>query len=79
VSASAHLIIDLPFGVMLLLIVAAVLLHVVYLAFNAAGVALLRLEPPESSCVLLMASQKASPFGRGAFLGGDAFGLGFRV
>ncbi|GBF89758.1 BASS family transporter [Raphidocelis subcapitata] len=35
VSASAHLITDLPFGVMLLLIVAAILLHVVYLIFNA--------------------------------------------
>jgi hypothetical protein len=58
ISSAQGLIVSLPFGTMLLLIVATVLLHIVYLVFNTAVVALMRLPMPEAACVVIMASQK---------------------
>jgi len=57
-SSAQALIVGLPFGTMLLLIIAAVLLHTVYLIFNTLVVMLLRLPMPEAACVVIMASQK---------------------
>ncbi|KIZ05648.1 hypothetical protein MNEG_2317, partial [Monoraphidium neglectum] len=58
ISSAQPLIVALPFGTMLLTIIAAILLHVIYLIFNAIVVALLRLPMPEAACVVIMASQK---------------------
>ncbi|GBF93964.1 sodium Bile acid symporter family [Raphidocelis subcapitata] len=62
ISASQSIIINTPFGTMLLVILSTLLVHTIYLIFNAAVVlGLLRLDLPEASCILIMASQKSAP------------------
>jgi hypothetical protein len=68
--------VTLPFGTMLLLIVATTLLHVVYLVFNSAAVALMRLPMPEAACVVIMASQKVGRRGPALAAAGQRPGAG---
>jgi hypothetical protein len=58
-SASQSIIINTPFGTMLLVILSTLLVHTIYLIFNSIVVlGLLRLDLPEACCVIIMASQK---------------------
>lgn len=58
ISSAQQSIVEIPLGTALLIIVAALLLHAAYLIVNGLALLALRMAPPESVCVLLMASQK---------------------
>jgi solute carrier family 10 (sodium/bile acid cotransporter), member 7 len=44
-----------------LIVVASAVVHIIYLVFNAAAVAVLRLPVQEGIALLIMASQKSAP------------------
>ncbi|WIA38882.1 hypothetical protein OEZ86_002156 [Tetradesmus obliquus] len=60
-SSAREYIVNSSFGAMLLVFVSALLIHVIYLVFNAVAVKLLRVPVPEAISTIIMASQKSAP------------------
>lgn len=60
-SSARDYIVNITFGTMLLVFVAALLIHLLYLAFNTAVVTALRVPMPERVSAIIMASQKSAP------------------
>lgn len=60
-SSAREYIVNSSFGTMLLVFVSALLIHVIYLVFNAVVVKLLRVPVPEAISTIIMASQKSAP------------------
>lgn len=60
-SSARDLIVNSTFGTMLLVFIAALLIHVGYLVFNTVVVKVLRVPVPEAVSTIIMASQKSAP------------------
>eukprot|EP00882_Tetradesmus_deserticola_P025204 GHRQ01027667.1.p1 GENE.GHRQ01027667.1~~GHRQ01027667.1.p1 ORF type:complete len:309 (+),score=129.95 GHRQ01027667.1:951-1877(+) len=60
-SSAREYIVNSTFGTMLLVFVSALLIHIIYLVFNACVVKLLRVPTPEAVSTIIMASQKSAP------------------
>jgi sodium/bile acid cotransporter 7 len=60
-SSAREYIVNSTFGTMLLVFVSALLIHIIYLVFNAVVVKLLRVPVPEAISTIIMASQKSAP------------------
>lgn len=60
-SSARDIIVNTAFGTMVLVFITAVLIHVLYLAFNTAAVKGLRIPLLEAIATVIMASQKSAP------------------
>lgn len=60
-SSARDYIVNSTFGTMLLVFLSALLIHIIYLAFNSVVVTLLRVPVPERVSTIIMASQKSAP------------------
>ena len=60
-SSARDTIVNAKFGNMVVVILSTIIIHIIYLAFNAAAIVALQLPLPEAVTVLIMASQKSAP------------------